>query len=74
MIVRGLRITATPSRLNGPRFADVLVPEAAIDLPPKATLGSVVRTASGDLAGATDLQALRTREGCPTGRSCESQT
>ncbi len=61
MIVRGLRTTGAGSPAAGPRFSDILVPEAAIDLPPKATLGSVVRTGAGDLAGATDRQALRTR-------------
>jgi hypothetical protein len=45
----------------GTRYADILVPEARADLPPGGVLGSIVRTEAGDLAGANDLQALRTR-------------
>lgn len=61
MIVRGLRVTSTPAVIDRARYADVLVPEARADVPAGGSMGSVVVTASGDLAGATDLQALRTR-------------
>ena len=61
MIVRGLRTTVTPSLQSQTRYADVLVPESGGDVPAHGTLGSVAATPTGDLAGATDMQALRTR-------------
>lgn len=61
MIVVGLRTTSAASTAEGPRAADILVPEVARDLPERGTLGSVVATSTGDLAGATDMAALRTR-------------
>lgn len=61
MIVRGLRTTPTPAAAAAARAADVLVPETAADLPTGGALGSVAATPAGDLATATDAQALRTR-------------
>lgn len=61
MIVRGI-VRSDRRRLEvATRFADILVPEAPADVPAGGRLGSVVATGTGDLAGATDLQALRTR-------------
>lgn len=61
MIVRGLRCSPTPAAAAAGRQADVLVPETAADVPPGGALGSVAATPAGDLAVATDAQALRTR-------------
>ena len=61
MIVRGLRVTSSPGISPTTRYADVLVPEARTDIPPGGVLGSVAPTSSGDLAGATGIEALRTR-------------
>lgn len=61
MIVRGLRVMLSPGPSRGTRYADVLVPETGADVPSGGVLGSVSSTATGDLSGATDMQALRTR-------------
>jgi hypothetical protein len=61
VIVHGLARSERRQLDVATRYADVLVPETPADVPAGGVLGSVVATGTGDLAGATDLQALRTR-------------
>lgn len=62
MVVVGIAVLDPQAPARGRRqYADVLVPDSALDVPKGGVLGSVQASADGDLAGATPQQSLRAR-------------